>query len=147
MITTTPFTRIKFLASLASRPHVLLKVRRSPVSRFSQSHIMADEQPINKHEGATLSGSENSKDQKSGLPLGLPEPGTGTKILDVGSGQSVVLDHLGPMVVNTDGTLSRINNWNQMTDMERQSTLRIVGKRNKSRLEKLKNKEGQEGAE
>lgn len=51
---------------------------------------------------------------------------------------SVKLDHLGPMVVNVDGTLARISNWEQMTDGEKQGTLRIIGKRNKQRLEALK---------
>jgi len=53
---------------------------------------------------------------------------------------SVKLDHLGPMVVNVDGTLARISNWEQMTDGEKQGTLRIIGKRNKQRLEALKAK-------
>lgn len=53
-------------------------------------------------------------------------------------GQSVKLDHLGPMVVNTDGTMSRISNWEHMTEMEKQNTLRVLGKRNKQRLDALK---------
>lgn len=58
--------------------------------------------------------------------------------LDLGADRGVTLDHLGPMVVNADGTLSRIGNWEQMTEIERQNTLRILGKRNKQRLEKLR---------
>lgn len=60
--------------------------------------------------------------------------------LDLGAegGSTVTLDHLGPMVVNVDGTLSRIGNWEQMTEIERKNTLRILGKRNKQRLEALK---------
>jgi predicted Fe-S protein YdhL (DUF1289 family) len=42
------------------------------------------------------------------------------------------------MVVNTDGTLSRITNWDTMTDMEQKSTMRIISKRNKQRLDALK---------
>ena len=60
--------------------------------------------------------------------------------MSTGSG-SVKLDHLGPMVVNADGTLSRISNWAEMADIERENTLRIIGKRNKDRLEVLKKKE------
>ncbi|KAJ5460849.1 uncharacterized protein N7458_002401 [Penicillium daleae] len=58
--------------------------------------------------------------------------------LDLGADGGVSLDHLGPMVVNVDGTLSRIGNWDQMTEIERQNTLRVLGKRNKQRLEKLR---------
>lgn len=58
-----------------------------------------------------------------------------------GADGGVSLDHLGPMVVNVDGTLSRIGNWEQMTEIERKNTLRVLGKRNKQRLEKLRTAE------
>lgn len=73
--------------------------------------------------------------------LGLPEPGTGeqTNKLDLSSGQDTVsLDHLGPVVVNVDGSLARISNWDQMVEIEKKNTLRVLGKRNKARLEALK---------
>lgn len=78
--------------------------------------------------------------------LALPEapydPSTTT--LDMSSGNaSVKLDHLGPMVVNVDGTLSRISNWEKMADIERKNTLRIIGKRNQERLDVLKAKEAE----
>ncbi|CAG8157411.1 unnamed protein product [Penicillium salamii] len=83
-------------------------------------------------------------------PLSLPESdgtsnsvqGSGGIKLDMSSGGTEVkLDHLGPMVVNVDGTLSQIGNWAQMTDSEKESTMRIIGKRNQKRLDALK-KEG-----
>jgi hypothetical protein len=46
---------------------------------------------------------------------------------------TVKLDHLGPLVVNKDGSLSRIGNWAEMADIERENTLRILGKRNQAR--------------
>jgi hypothetical protein len=57
--------------------------------------------------------------------------------LEVG-GAALRLDHLGPLVVNEDGTLSRIANWEKMADVERENTLRILGKRNQMRLAKLR---------
>ncbi|CAG8379896.1 unnamed protein product [Penicillium salamii] len=83
-------------------------------------------------------------------PLSLPESdgtsnsvqGSGGIKLDMSGGSTEVkLDHLGPMVVNVDGTLSQIGNWAQMTDSEKESTMRIIGKRNQKRLDALK-KEG-----
>jgi hypothetical protein len=47
-------------------------------------------------------------------------------------------EELGPLVVNTDGTVGRISNWKQMTEGERANVLRVLGKRNKERLETLK---------
>ncbi|KAF9729541.1 hypothetical protein PMIN01_12405 [Paraphaeosphaeria minitans] len=74
------------------------------------------------------------------LPLPLPEPPVDSKAvkLNVSTGTAVKLDHLGPMVVNRDGTLSRIGNWQQMTDMEQTNTLRVLTKRNKQRLDALR---------
>lgn len=71
---------------------------------------------------------------------GLPAPGQGTPIsLDVsGGGSTAKLSAMGPLVVNVDGTVSRITNWAEMTDAERETTFRMVGKRNQQRLDALK---------
>ncbi|KAF2197119.1 hypothetical protein GQ43DRAFT_444513 [Delitschia confertaspora ATCC 74209] len=85
--------------------------------------------------------SHSGQNPGSSQPLPLPEPpkDTNAATLDVSSGQGVKLDHLGPMVVNRDGTLSRIANWTEMSDIERKNTLRILGKRNQLRINALKN--------
>ncbi|KAK6008461.1 hypothetical protein QM012_000364 [Aureobasidium pullulans] len=80
----------------------------------------------------------DDQQEKRDIPLGLPEPPAGGIQLDVGSGGGVALDHLGPMVVNKDGTISRITNWDRMADIEKKNTLRILQKRNKQRLDALK---------
>ncbi|KAJ6526632.1 hypothetical protein DFH09DRAFT_1187642 [Mycena vulgaris] len=49
-------------------------------------------------------------------------------------GPAVKLEDLGPMVVNSDGTLSRISNWSNLTDPEKERTLRVLSARNKIRL-------------
>ncbi|PIG80706.1 JmjC domain protein [Aspergillus arachidicola] len=77
--------------------------------------------------------------------LALPDSSSAdqTQQLDVsGDGSTVKLDHLGPLVVNQDGTLSRIANWAQMTEIEKKNTLRVLGKRNKQRMEALKATQG-----
>ncbi|KAH7882195.1 hypothetical protein F5I97DRAFT_435839 [Phlebopus sp. FC_14] len=66
------------------------------------------------------------------VPLGIEVP--------------VKLDNLGPMVVNSDGTLSRIANWEHMTAEERERTMRIVAARNRARLAKQKENEGSSGS-
>lgn len=53
------------------------------------------------------------------------------------SGEPVKLDHLGPMVINTDGTVSRITNWHDMSEREQDTTLRVIVKRNKKRRKAL----------
>ena len=69
-------------------------------------------------------------DQQEEEILGLPAPSDTSNKLEV-NGPSVALDHLGPVVVNTDYTLSRISNWDKMSELEQQRTFRIVSKRNK----------------
>ena len=95
--------------------------------------------------------SDSSNHPDNTKPLALPESdgtaahqaqGAGGIKLDMSGGSTEVkLDHLGPMVVNVDGTLSQIGNWAQMTDSEKESTMRIIGKRNQKRLDALKAKE------
>ncbi|KAJ6482950.1 hypothetical protein C8R47DRAFT_578920 [Mycena vitilis] len=53
--------------------------------------------------------------------------------LEVG-GSAVKLDDLGPLVVNSDGTLSRIANWPTLTAAEKANTIRVLSARNKIRL-------------
>lgn len=44
-------------------------------------------------------------------------------------------ERLGPLVVNKDGTLSRLDNWAQMTKQERKKTVEYLKKRNLIRLD------------
>lgn len=77
-------------------------------------------------------------------PEELPGPGeavgqTGAleeRQIKVG-GTPVKLDKLGPVVVNVDGSMSRIKNWHEMIEAERQTTVRRISKRNQQRLAKL----------
>ncbi|KAK7920801.1 hypothetical protein PG985_008823 [Apiospora marii] len=97
-------------------------------------------------QGTALSTPTTTSDQaapSNHQPLPLPEPpaasedGSAARQLEVG-GEGLKLDHLGPMVVHQDGTMSRIGNWAEMSELERENTLRIIGKRNQMRLKKLR---------
>ena len=71
------------------------------------------------------------------LALPAPEDASTCIELDVSTGQPVTLDHLGPVVVNSDGTLSRITNWPELSEPEQQVTKRRIAKRNIERLKQL----------
>ncbi|ORX94027.1 hypothetical protein BCR34DRAFT_580217 [Clohesyomyces aquaticus] len=88
---------------------------------------------------------EDRKAAEKPLPLPAPPSEDKDRKLEVVSEESMKLDHLGPMVVNRDGTLSQISNWEHMTEIERTNTLRVLGKRNMLRREALE-KEEQEAA-
>jgi len=49
-----------------------------------------------------------------GLELPAPGDGSAAQALTINGG-NVTLDHLGPIVLNADGSLSRITNWDGMT--------------------------------
>lgn len=94
---------------------------------------------------------DNNQQGPSTSPSGshptLPAPGKKgegdvTKLDVSGEGSAVKLDHLGPLVVNHDGTMSRIGNWAEMSEAERKNTLRILGRRNQQRLAKLRGETG-----
>ncbi|KZP07948.1 hypothetical protein FIBSPDRAFT_658776, partial [Athelia psychrophila] len=57
-------------------------------------------------------------------------------------GASVRLDHLGPMVINLDGTVARISNWDTLSEAERLNTIRVIGRRNRKRVEELAKVQG-----
>ncbi|KAJ9109365.1 hypothetical protein QFC21_000695 [Naganishia friedmannii] len=83
-------------------------------------------------------------------PLALPPPPseeTQRRTLNVQEENKVALDELGPLIVNSDGTLSRIQNWQSLSDVEKERMIRLVVKRrNVQRLDKLKVQEAEEEA-
>ena len=85
----------------------------------------------------------------SSVPLSLPSSessvvggsrvGGSVPSLSVG-GPSLSLDELGPIIVNKDGTTSRVTNWLTMNKDEQERTQRMIIKRNEKRLKVLKEK-------
>ncbi|OBZ74406.1 hypothetical protein A0H81_05721 [Grifola frondosa] len=77
-----------------------------------------------------------SKPTPDVAPLALPAPSESdhTHELNVSNGESFKFDAPGPIVVNSDGTLSRIANWPNMTPLERKRTVRVLAIRNQIRL-------------
>lgn len=95
-------------------------------------------------QGDVSSSSSRSSDPQPPLPP-LPAPeseGGAPTTIEVNGARVSLADQLGPAIVNADGTISRIANWAEMTEIERRNTVRILGRRNKLRLEALR--EGQE---
>ncbi|KAI4866542.1 hypothetical protein F4820DRAFT_245584 [Hypoxylon rubiginosum] len=130
--------QLRLLRTLSSR--TLLHHRpHLPSPRAMSSANSQQQTATNASPAQDQNAQHESSSQK--VPLPLPEPGqTGdTTQIPVG-GDGVKLDHLGPLVVNENGTMSRIANWAEMAEIERQNTLRILGKRNRLRLDALKAK-------
>lgn len=125
-----------------SRLYNVLFPQCSPLSNLEhsrQAHTMSSNTENPKQDAKSQSEDDVSPPSEQ-LYLPSSETSDQTHRLDLSAegGSTVSLDHLGPMVVNVDGTLARIGNWEQMTDIERKNTLRILGKRNKQRLAALR---------
>eukprot|EP01031_Cornospumella_fuschlensis_P038187 gene38187-46399_t len=58
-------------------------------------------------------------------------------------GQSVAMDELGPIIINPDGTTRRITNWNTLSKQEQMNSWRVIGERNKKRVEALKRRQSE----
>ena len=85
---------------------------------------MSGQQPVD-----SSAAREDDQNAPGSTTFALPAPGGAsnkTKILQIL--QTVKLDALGPMAINSDGILSRIQNWADMTEAERERTLRVLGK-------------------
>jgi hypothetical protein len=51
--------------------------------------------------------------------------------------QQYKFDALGPIIINTDGTMARIPNWETLTEGEQLKALRLIAKRNQLRKAEL----------
>jgi hypothetical protein len=91
--------------------------------------------------GGTNNGSENADETNSGneghaIPrLGEADPNKDIPTLRLG--ETITFEEMGPVIVNVDGTTRRINNWNDLSDKEREVTWRRIAKRNEERRKKL----------
>ncbi|KAG0244880.1 hypothetical protein BGW41_005479 [Actinomortierella wolfii] len=92
----------------------------------------------------TESQQEEQQDlHKPVLTLPAPSDVSSSNSLEV-NGQDLKLDLLGPVVVNEDGTMSRIDNWAEMAEIEKANVRRILVKRNNERLARLRAQQQQQ---
>ena len=60
-------------------------------------------------------------------------------------GETIKFDQMGPVIINLDGTTRRIENWEELTENEKEVTWRRISKRNEERrkmlLERMKEQE------
>ena len=103
---------------------------------------------------ATASAATGSRDAASSSSSSADhppvlEPGSGgdgaedEKVRRITFGETVKLDHLGPIIVHEDCSMRRIANWESLTEREKKGTQRRVAERNRGRLEKCRELEAQ----
>mmetsp|Transcript_17029 Transcript_17029/g.20791 ORF Transcript_17029/g.20791 Transcript_17029/m.20791 type:complete len:157 (-) Transcript_17029:345-815(-) len=97
------------------------------------------------HEASQSSSSSlpKSNDQQQQQPkedllqLRPSDPNKDGDVLTLKFGETLKLDHLGPIILNTDGTTRRIANWDTLTEGEREVSWRRIKKRNEERRKVL----------
>ena len=60
-------------------------------------------------------------------------------------GETVRFEELGPIIINADGSTRRIDNWDTLTEREKEVTWRRIKKRNEERRKALLEKEKKAG--
>lgn len=79
------------------------------------------------------------------LPAVDPNDPTAASLPSIKLGESISLETMGPIILNSDGTTRRIANWDNMTPQEQKVAWRRISKRNEERrLELLAKQEQQE---
>ncbi|KAI0633163.1 hypothetical protein C8Q77DRAFT_1158573 [Trametes polyzona] len=91
-----------------------------------------------------MSAADEITTTQAGAPLALPPPPPDEEAekITINGNQTFKFDSLGPVVVNKDGTLSRIANWDKMAPIEKERTLRILVARNQIRLADQEKQQG-----
>lgn len=132
-------------------PRVLLP-RTAPLLHPRISHRYSSSGSSGGSGGGSSGRPQDEQKKQHGDHNALPAPeqegggggggGSKTVNLEAGGGEAR-LSTLGPLVVNADGTTGTVGNWHDMTADERETTLRLLRRRNAARLEALrKGKEG-----
>ena len=89
--------------------------------------------------------SSNDSEARSIPPLSFPGPTTNDassattgERTTLTFGETIQVDMgSGPIVLNANGTTSRITNWDEMSEIEQQATRKMIPKRNEQRRTKL----------
>ncbi len=81
--------------------------------------------------------SDKQREPNMDLPRLPPSDPNDTSIPSLKLGEKFKMDHLGPIIINPDGTTRRIGNWENMTETEREVAWRRISQRNKVRIDSL----------
>ena len=85
--------------------------------------------------GSAVVGENGGAEELPRLPP--VDPNSTEKIPTLKFGETLRLEDMGPIIINTDGTTRRIDNWKEMTKHEQEVTWRRIKKRNEERRNKL----------
>jgi hypothetical protein len=92
---------------------------------------------------------EMKEDETTSILPQLPavDPDDARVIPSLQFGETLRFEEMGPIIINADGTTRRINNWDQMTEKEKEATWRRISQRNEQRRKLLLQKQQEEEGE
>jgi hypothetical protein len=90
------------------------------------------------------SNGEQEQQEQTEIPLLPATNNDDPSIPRIQLGESISFDHMGPIIINSDGTTRTIENWNEMSPQEQQTAWRRIAKRNEERRKALLIKEQQQ---
>ncbi|CAB9505105.1 expressed unknown protein [Seminavis robusta] len=110
----------------------------------SDSFIMASMAGNSDAAKAAASDDTNKGDEVPQLPDADPN----ANIPRIKLGETISFEEMGPVILNSDGSTRRIDNWDQLTEREKEVTWRRISKRNEERRKILlaKQQEAEEAA-
>ena len=88
--------------------------------------------------------SKDENDEQQTEFLKLPEPSS-DDIPTLKLGESMTFHHIGPIIVNVDGSTSRIGNWDEMSKVEQEIAWKRISARNQKRRDALLKKNQEDG--
>lgn len=96
---------------------------------------------------AAAEGGDSQAEVGEGTLPQLPEASNDSSIPSIKLGESITLEEMGPIIINSDGTTRAIDNWDQMTKGEQEVAWRRISQRNEKRrkalLEQQQQKQGE----
>jgi len=136
-------TNKAIINNINKNENIIDMVGASDVIDDSQDNSIVKDDRINYYDIKQDDDDKNTKNSSEILLLPPPidkDPSEMTMKL----GEKLSMDYLGPIIVNADGTLRRIENWDKLTKLEQDKSFRLIAARNKKRIEILKQKEQEE---
>ena len=85
--------------------------------------------------GVDTAAQEHAETGKA-IPL-LPPPDPDSNLPSIKLGETKSFEEMGPVIINSDGTTRRIDNWDTLTEKEREVAWRRISKRNEERRKLL----------
>jgi len=101
--------------------------RTTPPSANNENAIIQDS-------NTDINSSEKKDIELPQLPMSDPND---ESIPTLKFGETLRLDALGPIIINTDGSTRRIDNWNELSEQEKEVSWRRISKRNEERRKAL----------